>query len=72
MYKLQETLYNGSIKSTKEHKMIRTFIGFFMVFGAVGGMDNATDGQLLPLMALAIAGLALMYFGTRKINENNS
>jgi hypothetical protein len=52
--------------------MIRTFIGFFMVFGAVGGMDNATDGQLLPLMALAIAGLALMYFGTKKINENNS
>jgi hypothetical protein len=68
MYKLRDLGYNGSIKSTKEQKMIRTVIGFLMVFGAVGGMDNATDGQLLPLLALAVTGLALMYFGTKKIN----
>jgi hypothetical protein len=68
MYKLRETLYNGSIKSTKEHKMIRTILGFILVFGAVGGMDNATDGQLIPLLTLAVVGLVLMYFGTTKIN----
>lgn len=68
MYKLRETLYNGSIKSTKEQKMIRTIIGFLMVFGAVGGMDNATDGQLIPLLALAVVGLVCMYFGTTKLN----
>lgn len=48
--------------------MIRTIIGFLLVFGAVGGMDNATDAQLLPLVALACAGLACMYLGTTKIN----
>jgi hypothetical protein len=52
--------------------MIRVVIGFLMVFGAVGGIDNATDGQLIPLLALAVTGMALMYFGTKKINENNS
>jgi hypothetical protein len=49
--------------------MIRFIVGLFVVFGAVGGMDNATDGQLLPLLGLAIVGLALMYFGTEKMKE---
>jgi len=48
--------------------MIRVIVGFFLVFGAVGGMDNATDAQLLPLMAIAVLGLVSMYYGTRKIN----
>jgi len=48
--------------------MIRVIVGFFLVFGAVGGMDNATDAQLLPLMAIAVLGLVSMYFGMRKIN----
>lgn len=48
--------------------MIRVIVGFFLVFGAVGGMDNATDGELLPLLAIAVVGLTSMYYGTRKIN----
>jgi hypothetical protein len=48
--------------------MIRVIVGFILVFGAVGGMDNATDGELLPLLAIAVVGLASMYYGTRKIN----
>lgn len=48
--------------------MIRVIVGFFLVFGAVGGMDNANDGELLPLLAIAAVGLASMYSGTRKIN----
>ena len=49
--------------------MIRTILGFLIVFGSVGGMDNATDGELLPLLGLAVVGLALMYFGTEKMKQ---
>lgn len=42
---------------------IRMVIGFLIVFGAVGGMDNATDGQLFALVPMAIAGLGLMFSG---------
>ena len=48
--------------------MIRVSVGLFIVFGAVGGMDNATDAELLPLLALAVVGLTSMYYGVRKIN----
>jgi hypothetical protein len=48
--------------------MIRVIVGLLIVFGAVGGMDNATDGELLPLLAIAAVGLTSMYYGTRKIN----
>ena len=49
--------------------MIRFILGFLIVFGSVGGMDNATDGELLPLLGLAVVGLALMYFGTEKMKQ---
>lgn len=49
--------------------MIRVVIGFLMVFGAVGGMDNATDANLLPLVAIAVAGLAIMAAGVNKITK---
>ena len=42
---------------------IRMIVGFLVVFGAVGGIDNATDVQLLPLVLLSIAGLGMMYSG---------
>jgi len=48
--------------------MIRVIVGLLIVFGAVGGMDNATDSELLPLLALAVVGLISMYYGVRKIN----
>jgi hypothetical protein len=49
--------------------MIRVIVGFILVFGAVGGMDNATDAQLLPLVAIAALGLVSMYFGMQKVNK---
>lgn len=42
---------------------IRMALGFLIVFGSMGGMDNATDGQLFSLVPLAIAGLGLMFSG---------
>jgi hypothetical protein len=49
--------------------MIRFVVGLFVVFGAVGGMDNATDAQLLPLFGLALIGCALMYFGSERMKR---
>lgn len=50
--------------------MIRFFIGFLIVFGSVGGMDTATDAQLLALVPVALVGLALMQVGVNKLNRN--
>ena len=47
--------------------MIRFVIGFLIVFGAAGGMDNATDEQLLTLVLVAAAGLGLMAAGSGKV-----
>lgn len=49
--------------------MIRFIFGFLLVFGAVGGMDNATDAQLLPLLAAAALGLVSMYYGVQKVKQ---
>jgi hypothetical protein len=49
--------------------MIRFIVGLLVVMGAVGGIDNATDGELLPLLGLAIIGMLLMYFGTEKMKQ---
>ena len=47
---------------------IRAFVGLFIVFGAVGGIDNAADDQLLLAVSLAVLGLLLMYSGVRAMN----
>ena len=47
--------------------MIRFVIGFLIVFGAVGGIDTATDSQLLVLVLVAAAGLGLMAAGSGKV-----
>jgi hypothetical protein len=49
--------------------MIRAIVGFFLVFGAVGGMDNGTDAQLPYLISLAVIGLLLMHLGIRKMEK---
>jgi hypothetical protein len=49
--------------------MIRIVIGFFLVFGAVGGMDNGTDSQLPYLISIAVIGLLLMHLGVRKMEK---
>lgn len=51
--------------------MIRAILGFLIVFGSVGGIDNASDAQLTPLIAMAIIGLTMMYFGVEKMNGRN-
>ena len=49
--------------------MIRFFLGLFIVFGAVGGIDNAAaDSNLLGELAMAMVGLALMYWSVTKPN----
>ena len=48
--------------------MIRFIVGFFIVFGAVGGMEDP-EASLLLQTALAGVGLALMYFGTEKMKQ---
>jgi hypothetical protein len=48
----------------KENDMIRFVTGFMLVLGSVGGMDNAGPEQsLLPLIGMAVLGLALMAWG---------
>ena len=42
---------------------IRAIVGLVVVMGAVGGIDTATDAQLIGCVAIAIAGLALMASG---------
>ena len=47
--------------------MIRFAVGFLIVFGAAGGIDNATDAQLVPLVLTAMVGLAIMAAGANKV-----
>ena len=67
VYKTRKRWYNYSIKSNKGTNMIRVILGFLMVFGSVGGMENGTDDQLLAQLAMAVVGLTLMYFGVKKV-----
>ena len=48
---------------------IRTLVGLFIVFGAAGGLDNATDADLFLCAAVAAAGLMLMASGVRAMNN---
>jgi hypothetical protein len=49
---------------------IRAFVGFLVVFGAVGGMDTSTDSDLLMLVGIAIAGLLVMASGVFAMKGN--
>jgi hypothetical protein len=46
---------------------IRLFVGLLIVFGAVGGIDAGND--LLPCVALAIAGLFVMNSGVKAMEK---
>lgn len=48
---------------------IRVIAGLLVTMAAVGGIDNATDGNLLACVAIAFLGLAVMYSGTRAMNR---
>ena len=49
--------------------MIRFVIGFLLVFGAVGGMDNGTDAELPAQLAIAMLGLLSMAMGSYKVSN---
>ena len=48
---------------------IRSFFGLVITMAAAGGLDTATDAQLLSCMAIAAAGLAIMASGVSAMRE---
>ena len=48
---------------------IRVAVGFLIVFGAVGGMENNPEASLPALISLAVVGLLLMFSGTKAMNN---
>ena len=42
---------------------IRAIVGLIVAMGAAGGLDTATDSQLVGCLAVAAVGLAVMYSG---------
>ena len=48
---------------------IRVFVGLLIVFGVAGGIDTATDSQLLTLIVVGAAGLGFMASGTKAMNR---
>jgi hypothetical protein len=49
---------------------IRAVVGFLIVFGAAGGLDNATDAQLPVLVLVATVGLLTMASGVFAMKGN--
>lgn len=47
---------------------IRAFIGFMLVFGAVGTLDYDPTASVFTATMVAIVGLAIMYSGVRAMN----
>lgn len=47
---------------------IRLVVGFLIVFGAVGGLDNP-ENPVLAGIALAVVGLGLMYSGVKAMER---
>ena len=48
---------------------IRAFVGFFIVFGAVGGMDADPTSSVGLAALVAVIGLAIMYSGVSAMNR---
>jgi hypothetical protein len=52
--------------------MIRFIIGLLLTFGAVGGMeDPAKEAYFLEQCLAALVGLAVMFWGTAKLVDND-
>ena len=51
--------------------MIRFFIGFMIVFGAVGTLEADPEADLFITAVLAVIGLTIMAFGVAKIQQQN-
>ena len=53
----------------KPSNIIISVFGFFMVYGAVGTMEVDPTVSLVPLFAIACAGLVLMYTGISALTD---
>jgi hypothetical protein len=60
---------NWLIKENIMRGSIRLIVGFLVVFGAVGGIDNASDSELMLLAGVASAGMLLMLSGLKASKE---
>jgi hypothetical protein len=48
---------------------IRAIVGLLVVFGVAGGLDTASDSQLLTLIVLGALGLGIMASGVSAMKE---
>jgi len=48
---------------------IRVLVGLLVVFGAVGGIDNASDSDLFLCAGIAAVGMLLMASGVKAMKE---
>jgi uncharacterized membrane protein HdeD (DUF308 family) len=56
---------------TTKAAMFVFIAGLLLTFGAVGGIEMATDEQLLGSMLLAILGLLTMYCGALGLRNSD-
>jgi hypothetical protein len=47
---------------------IRAIVGLLVLFGVAGGLDTATDTQLIPLVVIGLVGALVMYSGVTAMN----
>jgi len=45
--------------------LIRILVGFVVIFGAVGALENSTNSDLFLSSTLAAVGLLIFYSGVR-------
>ena len=51
--------------------MIRTVLGLFLVYGAIGTLDIDPTFPEIAAIAVAALGLIMMYFGVTSIKERS-
>lgn len=49
--------------------LLRFMLGLVLVFGAAGGLDDPT-APVFTLLAIAVVGIALMYWATVAMNRH--
>ena len=49
---------------------IRVFLGLLILVGVAGGIDTATDGELVTLIAISLVGFALMLTGVNAMKHD--
>jgi hypothetical protein len=50
--------------------IIITFVGFFLVYGAVGTLEVDPTASLLQMMGFAVVGLGLMFAGVNGLTHS--